>query len=34
MTPAYITYAPVIIGVVLVIIGIVFWAIFLREKKE
>lgn len=33
-TPAYITYAPVIIGIVVIVTGIVFWALFMREKEE
>jgi tetratricopeptide (TPR) repeat protein len=33
-TPAYVKYAPVLAGIAVVIIGIVFWFVFLREKKE
>jgi tetratricopeptide (TPR) repeat protein len=33
-TPFYVTYAPIIIGIAAIIIGILFWALFLREKEE
>jgi len=33
-TPFYVTYAPVIIGIAAIIIGLLFWALFLREKEE
>lgn len=33
-TPFYVTYAPVIIGIAAIVIGIVIWFLFLREKDE
>lgn len=34
VTPFYVTYAPVIIGIAAIIIGILLWTLFLREKEE
>jgi len=34
VTPFYVTYAPIIIGIAAIIIGLLFWALFLREKEE
>jgi tetratricopeptide (TPR) repeat protein len=34
VTPFYVTYAPVIIGIAAILIGILFWTLFLREKEE
>jgi tetratricopeptide (TPR) repeat protein len=34
VTPFYVTYAPVIIGIAAIIIGILFWVLFLREKED
>jgi len=34
VTPFYVTYAPVIIGIAAIIIGLLFWALFLRENEE
>ena len=34
VTPFYVRYAPVIIGIAAIVIGILFWALFLREKEE
>ncbi|PKG33887.1 tetratricopeptide repeat protein [Methanoregula sp.] len=34
VTPFYVTYAPVIIGVAAIIIGVLFWTLFLREKED
>ncbi|MGA2121783.1 MAG: tetratricopeptide repeat protein [Methanoregula sp.] len=33
-TPDYVKYVPVLAGIAVVIIGIVVWFVFLREKKE
>jgi len=34
VTPFYVTYAPVIIGIAAIIIGILFWVLFLKEKED
>ncbi|WP_158491363.1 tetratricopeptide repeat protein [Methanoregula formicica] len=34
VTPFYVTYAPVIVGIAAIISGILFWALILREKEE
>ena len=33
-TPYYVKFAPVIAGVAVILIGIVIWFIFLRQKEE
>jgi tetratricopeptide (TPR) repeat protein len=33
-TPLYVKYAPVLAGIAIVIVGIIAWFVFLREKKE
>lgn len=33
-TPAYVRFAPIIVGIAAVLIGLVFWFFFLREKEE
>jgi tetratricopeptide (TPR) repeat protein len=33
-TPVYVKYAPALVGVAVVIVGILVWFVFLREKEE